>query len=151
MKYKNPDMDITVFYMDIQNTDKNFPIFYEQCKTDLRFVRNIPVDIYPLENDRLKMRYMGEEGAPIDEEFDLVVLSVGIMPGSDNGKLSESLGIGLDQDGFFASTDKLNRTSTAKDGVFVAGTVEGPKTIAASMAHAGQAACEVMKYLGGAK
>ncbi len=151
MKHKNPDTDATVFYMDIQNTDKNFPVFYEKCKSDMRFVRNIPVDIYPMENDRLRMRYMREEdGLPVDEEFDLVVLSIGIMPSPENNKLSELLDINLNEDGFFL-TDNMNRTTTSKDGIFIAGTAEGPKTIVASMAHAGEAACEVMKYLGGAK
>jgi heterodisulfide reductase subunit A len=148
-KYKNSDIDITIFYMDIQNTGKNFPVFYEKCKSDMRFVRNIPVDIYPIEDDKLQMRYMNDEdGLPVKEVFDMVVLSIGIMPGSDNKKLSELLNIDLNKDGFFACKDKFNRTSTSKDGIFIAGTVQGPKTIAASMAHATQAAGEVKKYLG---
>ena len=148
-KYKNADIDITVFYMDIQNTGKNFPVFYEKCKSDMRFVRNIPVDIYPIEDDKLQMRYMNDEdGLPVKEVFDMVVLSIGIMPGSDNKKISELLNIDLNKDGFFACKDKFNRTSTSKDGIFIAGTVQGPKTIAASMAHATQAAGEVKKYLG---
>jgi heterodisulfide reductase subunit A2 len=148
-KYKNADIDITVFYMDIQNTGKNFPVFYEKCKSDMRFVRNIPVDIYPIEDDKLQMRYMNDEdGLPVKEVFDMVVLSIGIMPGSDNKKISELLNIDLNKDGFFACKDKFNRTSTSKDGIFIAGTVQGPKTIAASMAHAAQAAGEVKKYLG---
>jgi heterodisulfide reductase subunit A2 len=148
-KYKNADIDITVFYMDIQNTGKNFPVFYEKCKSDMRFVRNIPVDIYPIEDDKLQMRYMNDEdGLPVKEVFDMVVLSIGIMPGSDNKKISELMNIDLNKDGFFACKDKFNRTSTSKDGIFIAGTVQGPKTIAASMAHATQAAGEVKKYLG---
>lgn len=149
IKNNNPDTDITIFYMDIQNVGKNFSEFYEKCKLDLRFIRNIPVDIYPMEDDRLCLRYMGEDdGLAVDEEFDLVVLSIGIMPGHDNSKLSELLGVNLNEDGFFLSTDKLNRSTTSKEGIFLVGTTEGPKTIAASMAHAGQTACEAMKYLG---
>ena len=151
-KYKNPDTEITIFYMDIQNAGKNFPIFYEKCKSDMRFVRNIPVDIYPIKDDKLEMRYMNDDdGLSVKEVFDMVVLSIGIMPGSDNAQLSELLDINLNKDGFFACKDKFNRTSTSKDGIFIAGTVQGPKTIAASMAHATQAAGEVMKYLGVSK
>ena len=152
IKHKNTDADIAVFYMDIQNTGKDFSAFHEKCKSNLRFIRNIPVDVYPMEDDKLKMRYMNDDdGLPVDETFDLVVLSVGIMPGSDNNMLSKSLGVNLNSDGFFAGMDILNRTSTSKNGIFVAGTAEGPKTIPASMAHAGQAAGEVMKYLGVSK
>ena len=149
VKYKNAEAQISIFYMDIQNTGKNFSCFYQKCQENMNFVRNIPVDIFPLENDRLKMRYLNEEdGQPIEEEFDLVVLSVGITPGADNESLAGALGIGLTKDGFVAGNDSLNRTLTASQGVFIAGTVEGPKTIAGSMAHAGQAALEAMKYLG---
>jgi heterodisulfide reductase subunit A2 len=152
VKFNNEDADISMFYMDIQNTGKNFPVFYEKCKADMNFVRTIPVDVFPIEDDRLKMRYLDEEnGKPVEDEFDLIVLSVGITPGADNEALGQLLGIGLNQDGFVASTDTLNRTATAADGVFMAGTIEGPKTIAASIAHAGHAAREVMKYLGVSK
>ena len=152
MKHKDSEMDITVFYMDIQNTGNDFPAFYDKCRTDLNFVRNIPVDVYPMENDRLRMRFMDEaEGAPTDAEFDLLVLSIGIMPGADNKTLAGLFGLELNQDGFFAPPDSLNTALTAAKGVFLAGTVQGPKTIANSMAHAGQSAREVIKYLGGAQ
>ncbi|CAN2039545.1 4Fe-4S ferredoxin [Candidatus Magnetomoraceae bacterium gMMP-15] len=149
LKFVKPETEITVFYMDIQNASKNFSAFYEKCKEELNFVRNIPVDMYPSETDGLRTRYADESGAPIDDEFDLVVLSIGITPNADNNQLSELLGIELNLDGFFLSNDLLNKTITSQDGIFIAGTAQGPKSIPASMAHAGQAACEVMKYLGG--
>jgi heterodisulfide reductase subunit A2 len=150
-KHQNPDLDVTIFYMDIQNTSNNFPAFYAQCKEDFRFVRNIPVDMYEAEEGRIRTRFMGEstDGA-VDEEFDLVVLSVGIMPGGDNQALSETLGLTLNTDGFIQSADKLNIAKSGVDGIFLAGTVTGPRTIAGSMAQAGQSACDVIKYLGGA-
>ena len=149
LKHKNPDLDITVFYMDIQNTGKSFPAFYETCKNDIRFIRSIPVDIFPVENDNLKMRLFDEsEGTPVMETFDLVVLSIGIMPNAENTDIAGRLGIELDEDGFFKSADAFNKTSTSNNGIFIAGTAQGPKTIAASMAQAGQAASGVLTYLG---
>ncbi len=149
LKHKNPDLDITVFYMDIQNTGKSFPVFYETCKNDIRFIRSIPVDIFPVENDNLNMRLFDEaEGTPAMETFDMVVLSIGIMPNSENEKIAAQLNIALDSDGFFKNSDELNKTSTSNDGMFIAGTAQGPKNIAASMAQAGQAASGVLKYLG---
>ncbi len=150
MKYKDPELDITVFYMDIQNTGNDFPVFYQQCKDEMKFVRNIPVDMYAAEDDRIRTRYMTAEGISqaVEDEFDLVVLSIGIMPGEDNAVLSELAGTPLNSDGFFACADKLNRSATGQKGVFVAGTASGPKTIAESIVNAGQSAGEVMKYLG---
>ncbi len=143
IKYKNPDVDITVFYMDIQNTGKDFNEFYEKAKADFNFVRNIPIDIYPNKNDTLRTRYLKEDGVPCDDIFDMIVLSVGIMPGGDNQKMADILKLELDHNGFV-------KQSSSK-GIFIAGTVGGPKTIAASIAHAGQAASEVIKYLKEAK
>ena len=151
MRHKDPELDVTIFYMDIQNTGNDFPAFYEQCRNDLTFVRNIPVDVYPLENDRLQTRFMDDEGNPVNAEFDMLVLSIGIMPGADNAALAEQFGLSLNPDGFFAASNSLNAVGTAADGVFLAGTVQGPKNIANSMAHAGQSAREVLKYLGGAR
>jgi heterodisulfide reductase subunit A len=149
IKHKNPDTEIAIFYMDVQNTGNNFPTFYEKVKLDLRLIRIIPSDIYSTKDNKLCLQYMGEDdGLPVKEEFDLVVLSIGIMPGSDNKTLSELLGLNLDEDGFFLCSDEKNKSSTSKDGIFIAGTAEGPKSIVTSMAHAGQAAGEAMKYLG---
>lgn len=142
VKHDNPDADVSMFYIDIQNTGKEFPVFYENIKENVRFVRTIPVDIYPLEDDRLELRHMAEtEGAPTNEDYDLVVLSVGIMPGKDTKKISEVSGIAVNQDGFLD-------TPSADTGCFIAGTAAGPGSIAATMADAGKTAFEALKYLG---
>jgi heterodisulfide reductase subunit A2 len=148
MKQQNPDAKITVFYMDIQNIDHCFPSFYRQCLSDLTFVRTVPVDMFQADDDRIRTRYMsGNGGEPVEAEFDMVVLSVGIMPGDDNAAMAELLHTELNRFGFAASVDKLNATMTNQKGVFLAGTVQGPKDIADSIAHAGNAAGEVIKYL----
>ncbi len=90
------------------------------------------------------------DGAPIQDIFDLVVLSVGITPGDQTPVIAEKLKLDLNADGFIDSVDQLNQTKTSQQGIFVAGTASGPKTITDSMAHAGQSACEVMNYLRGA-
>jgi heterodisulfide reductase subunit A2 len=152
IKKKNPETDITIFYMDIQNIGKDFPIFYEQLKSDLHFVRTIPVDMIPDQEGGLKTRYMNEvDGIPVNEIFDMVVLSIGIMPGSDNESLADFFNLELDGDGFISDHKGFDRCLTSSDGVFVAGTVESPKDIAASKAQAGNAASDVLQYVRGSK
>ncbi len=148
LKEKNPDLDITIFYMDIQNTGNNFPTFYQKCKDGLKFVRTIPVDMYHVDGDRIQTRFMAEtDGTPVEETFDMIVLSVGIMPGSDNAALADLLDIELGGDGFAAGADETNTVATKQTGIFLAGTIEGPKTIETTMAHAGQSAGQVIDYL----
>ena len=70
------------------------------------------------------------------------------MPGKSNNKLSEIFALDLNESGFFNTSDKLNNALTSKQGVFLAGTSAGPSDIATSIAQSGQAASEVIKYLG---
>lgn len=148
-KHRQPESEVTVFYMDIQNIGKSFTSFNHSCKSDFRFIRAIPVDVFETGDKGLMIRTFDEaEGTAVMENFDMLVLSTGILPNRQNPVMAELLGIGLDMDGFFAAEAPLNRTATTREGIFIAGTAGGPNSIAGSMAQAGQAAEEVLKYLG---
>ncbi len=147
--HRDPEVKITIFYMDLQNCGKNFAKFYERCKNHVRFVRFMPGDIFQGEEARLILCYGDEkDGHAVREPFDLVVLSVGIMPGLGNVSLANMLKIDLDTYGFFAFAHSVDKTSTSQEGIFLAGTAQGPKDIVDSMVHAGQAAQRVAEYLG---
>jgi heterodisulfide reductase subunit A len=149
IRYRHPEIEVTIFYMDIQNCGKDFSKFYERCKDSIRFVRFMPGDIFQGERDELILCYGNEkDGRAVRESFDLVVLSVGIMPGSSNTALADMLRLDLDAHGFFSFADVLDSTSTSQPGIFLAGTAQGPKDIADSMAQAGRAAQRVARYLG---
>ena len=112
-------------------------------------MRFMPGEIFQGEDDPLILCYGDEkDGRAVRESFDLVVLSVGIMPGSSNVSLADTLHLDLDEHGFFAFADPLDKTSTNQEGVFLAGTAQGPKDIADSIGQAGQAAQRAARYLG---
>jgi len=149
IRHRHPETKVSIFYMDIQNCGKNFSKFYKRCKDSIRFVRFMPGDIFQGDQDQLILFYGDEkDGHAVREPFDLVVLSVGIMPGSSNAGLADMLKLDLDEHGFFSFADPLDSTSTSQPGIFLAGTAQGPKDIADSMAQAGQAARRVGQYLG---
>jgi len=149
IRHRSPETKVSVFYMDIQTFGNDFPRFYRECESDLRMIRCMPGHIFQGDNDRLILRYVDEkDGGPVKEVFDLVVLSIGIMPGETNKRVAELLGLRLDENGFFAVSNGFKRTSTNQEGIFLAGTSQGPKSILDSMAHAGHAAREVARYLG---
>ena len=79
--------------------------------------------------------------------FDLVVLAVGIGPGTDNPELAASLELELSSAGFFQAADPQNRSLTSQPGLFLAGAAEGPKDIAACLIQAMGAARQVSQYL----
>ena len=149
IRHRRPEIKVTIFYMDIQNCGKDFSEFYERCKDSMRFVRFMPGDIFQGERDELILcRGDEKDGHIVREAFDLVVLSVGIMPGLSNTALADMLRLNLDEHGFFSFADALDSTSTSQPGIFLAGTAQGPKDIADSMAQAGRAAQRVAQYLG---
>jgi len=146
IKMRCPETDISFFYIDIQTFGKEFEPFYQTVQSELRMIRVIPGDIYPAENDRLKVTYYDAAEKQIhDELFDLIVLSVGITPSEDNRSMAELLQLEIGDEGFLKPLDQT--TAAAPQGVFAAGTACGPMSIADSIASAGQAALAAAAYL----
>lgn len=149
IRWRQPNVRVTMFYIDIQTFGKDFLKSYEKWHTDVRLIRMIPGDIYQIEGDRLCISFMDSQTHHVlDEEFDMAILSIGIMPAMDNEALAEVLQIELDSNGFMATTDHLDNTKTSREGVYLAGTSQGPRDIADAVAHAGRAAWEAAKYIG---
>ncbi len=151
VKHKVPDTDVWVFFIDIQNVGKETKAFLSDIRSKVKFVNAVPIDIFCGENDVIKVYYKDQQENRKFEEFDLVVLSIGITPNLDNKKLAHIIGLEVGDDGFFRSKSYLNPCLASKDGVFLAGTVTGPKNILDSISHAKSAVSETLTYLGGTK
>jgi heterodisulfide reductase subunit A len=148
IKYQNPDARVTIFYIDLQTAGKGFAQFYEDYKKSIRFVRGVPVEILEIAPGELEVRFEDmSQGRVCRDIFDLVVLSVGISPRMNSWELARMLGINLSEEGFFEVKDSLSPNETNVDGIFVAGTCEGPKDIPDSIAHGIAAASKVMQVL----
>ncbi|MBW2709578.1 MAG: FAD-dependent oxidoreductase, partial [Deltaproteobacteria bacterium] len=81
-----------------------------------------------------------ETGEFIEEEFDLVVLSVGMEISPQVVELAENIGLDLNEDNF-CSTEPFSPVNASIDGVFVCGAFQGPKDIPQSIMEASAAAC----------
>jgi heterodisulfide reductase subunit A len=139
----HPEIQITLFYMDIQNFGKDFDRYYEEAKNRIRLIRGLPGDFYPAGNDSISVSFYGEETQrTTTEDFDMLILSVGMTPPASQGSLKEMLGLSLDKDGFLTTPEQA-----ASRGVFVAGSAEGPMDVSESITHGKRAALEVAKYL----
>lgn len=148
IQHHHAEAEITIFYMDLQTAGKGFGEFYEECKDRFRFVRGLPVEVRPVSNDGLEVRYedvLAERA--MRETFDTVVLSVGMGPREDASRLADLLGIDVDEYGFLNAQDPLKTCRTNVEGIFLAGACQGSKTIADCMAHATQAATQAIDLL----
>ena len=148
IKYQSPDTQVTIFYIDLQTTGKGFAQFYEEYKESIRFVRGVPVEIVQTVSGELEVKFEDiSQGKVCRDTFDLVVLSVGISPGRNTWDLAKVLGINLADDGFFDTKGPLSSSETNVDGIFVAGTCQGPRDIPDSIAHGTAAASKAIQVL----
>jgi heterodisulfide reductase subunit A len=133
-KEKHPGADIYIFYMDIRAFGKGYEEFYQAAQEDygVKFLKGRPAKIE--EDPKTKILFLNVEdtmlGMNLDMEMDLVVLSVGMEPPEDADELQKILRLNRTADGFFMEAHpKLRPVDTLTGGMFLAGTVQGPKDI----------------------
>jgi len=147
IKERYPDAEITIFYIDIRAFGRMYEEFYRRVQEKgVRFIRGKVGEVIENENGNLIVSYESTlEGEIREEEFDLVVLSIGM---EGNRDLATKLGIGIGEDGFFeVAHPKLKPAETNVRGIFLAGCASGPKDIQDSVASAGLAASKAAQLL----
>ncbi|MFB0502513.1 MAG: FAD-dependent oxidoreductase [Candidatus Bathyarchaeia archaeon] len=143
----------TIFYIDLRAYGKDFDKYIERAKEEygVRFVRcRVAVVEEMPGNQDLRIRYETEDGRLHDEEFDLVVLSLGFTPSENVGKLAKTLGVKLNEYGF-CKIQPFHPLETSKPGVFVCGMFSSPKDIPETVTQASAAAASVGELLSSAR
>lgn len=149
IRHESPDTRVTVFYIDLQTAGKGFARFFDEYKGYIRFVRGVPVEIVEAASGEMEVKFEDiSSGQVCRESFDLVVLSVGMLPRRDSWDLARILGVDMADDGFFDTATSVGSNDTGVGGIFLAGACQGPKDIADSVAHGIGAASRVMELLG---
>ena len=148
-----PGAQTTIFYMDIRSYGKGFDRFVERAKDKhkTRFIcgRIASVEENP-KNDNLDIQYITQEGVMQREQFDLLVLSVGLEPSESSKEAARRLGAGLDERGFL-KVDTFLPVDSSRSGVFACGSISGPKDIPESVMEASGAASAAAALLGEAE
>ena len=147
------ELDATIFYMDIRAHGKDFDQYYERAKSQegIHYVKSIPSRIVQMPASKnLRVRFVDEGGRLQEQQFDLVVLSVGMEAGATAEALASRVGIELNKFGFCA-TSRLSPLETSRPGVFVAGAFQEPKDIPETVTQASGAASQAMQLLAPAR
>jgi heterodisulfide reductase subunit A len=145
-----PMADVTIYYLNIRSFGKGFEEFYEQAKgMGVNFVKGKIGKITEKENGNLILRYEDiNENVVKENEHDMVLLSVGVLPNTDSNLIFADGELELDQFNFVHQADPLaSPAKTSIEGVFVAGTATGPMDIPDSILSAGSASAEAISYL----
>ncbi len=140
-KEHDAGVECTVFHNDIRAYGKDFERYYQRAQElpGVRFIRSYASIVR--EDPRTKnvtIRYSTPDQGVKEEEFDLVVLSVGLTPPPDVQELAAKFGVDLGDHGFIRATPS-DPVQTSRPGVFVSGAFQGPTDIPESVYSASAA------------
>lgn len=150
-KALGPDVEMTVFYMDMRTFGKEFESY--KAKAERNGVRLINSRIHsviaadPLNpQGELAVEYMNSDGQLVPEKFDMMVLAVGARPPRNAARLAEAAGVERNSHGFL-QTEEFGPSRTTRLGVFAAGSAGAPRDIAESVITAGAAAAGASRLI----
>jgi heterodisulfide reductase subunit A len=145
-------LEATVFFMDIRSHGKDFERYYNKAKDQgIQFIRSRIHTVDPiLGSDDLRITYITEKGEVVNEDFDMVVLSVGLEISQETIAQSQKLNLALDHYNFLQSSS-FTPVATSVPGIFGCGVVSGPKDIPQSVVEASAAACAAARNLASAR
>jgi heterodisulfide reductase subunit A len=142
-------LDTAIFYIDIRTHGKDFEKFLIRARDEMgvRFIKSRINNILPGEEEGdLKIRFTDEAGGIVQEDFDMVVLSVGLDIQQESIDLVKKINVGLNHYNF-VNTNSFEPVQTTKPGVFVCGVFQGPKDIPETVMQASAAAAAASSLL----
>ncbi len=145
-----PDVDPCIFYQDVRADGKGYEEFYANAREhNVRFVRGRVAEIVPSNNAVVVKAEDTVLGMQVEEEFDLVVLSLGMIPSAGNEELSKLFSIHLGSDGFLLEKHfKLRPVDSAREGIYLCGCTLGPKDIRETVLESMSAAAKALSFIG---
>lgn len=145
----DPGVEARIFFMDLRAFGKGYYRYHQDASSRLgvKFsrCRVSSVKEHP-KTKNLTVIGQTEDGKFITEEFDLVVLSIGLVPPPLSKDLAQTLGISLDAHGFCQGNGFFPVT-TSREGVYTCGAFGGPKDIPETVTEAQAAALRASTYV----
>jgi heterodisulfide reductase subunit A-like polyferredoxin len=158
----DPNTEIRIFMMDMRAFSKNYEAYYQRVR-ERQGVEYTRCRISSLKqnpaNKNLKIKYFERAALPgghdvslpadaamQEEEFDMVVLSVGMEIAPEVRQLGDNFGIDMDKNGF-CLTEQYNPLQTSRPGVYAIGPFREPRDISESIVEASGAAAAAGAFL----
>ena len=152
IKEHERESKVYIFYTDIRAFGKGFREFVNRAKKEwgIEYFRAKPSEIRedPKTRDLLIKYEDTLTGEMNNLQVDLVVLCTALVPPQDNQSLAETLGVKVDEYGFFEVQHQLQTPLDATaPGIFLCGCCQGPKDIPDSIAQAKGAAARAAEFI----
>jgi len=150
-KNHHPHIETVIFHNDIRTFGKGLEDLYERAKRmGVKFIRGrSPLIKENPENHNLIVTYLSD-GKLRQEEFEMVILSVGVLPQRTNRKMSELFGLELNHHGFF-EVSPFYPLKDGKRGIFVSGNTIAPMDIPDTICSTSAVAAQVAELLAPAR
>ncbi len=145
------DASCTIFHNDIRSYGKDFERFYQRTEAlpGIRFIRSyVSIDREDPVTKNVTVRYSTTDDGVKEEEFDMVVLSVGLVPPAGLKNFADTFGIELNEHGY-CKINPFNPLETTRRGIFVSGAFQGPMDIPEAVftaSGAGSMCGEILSY-----
>jgi len=150
-EHSHDPLEVAIFFMDMRTFGKDFERYYERAKTQgVRFIRSRVHTVDPDPDGGVVLNYVTEDGKPMAEPFDLLVLSHGLQISAETVDLAHRLGVELDHYKF-AKTSSFTPVATKRPGIYACGVFTGPKDIPISVMEASAAASAASSKLAPAR
>ncbi|MCP4537223.1 MAG: CoB--CoM heterodisulfide reductase iron-sulfur subunit A family protein [Chloroflexi bacterium] len=145
-----PDLDVTVYFMDIRAHGKDFDEYFDGVESlpGVTYRRCMVSSVHQYQQTRnLMLNYVTESGDIKEEDFDMVVLSVGFAPPVGFRQLGQALGVEMNAYGFCV-TDTFAPSASSQPGILVGGAFREPKDIPETVVEASAVAAQAARLLG---
>jgi len=151
IREKYPNVDVTVFYIDVRTPGKGFDEFQRRAVEEygVHYVRG-QVGKVVVDGDGKLTVFASDlnSGRHLMLFPDLVVLAAAVKPAPDARKLATMLTASIDNDDFYVEAHpKLRPVESPTAGIFLSGMCQGPKDIPETVSQAGAAAAKVIGLL----
>jgi len=142
------ELQCDIFFMDMRAFSKGFEQYYRRAQElGVNYIRcRVPIIEEISGNRNLVIKYLAEDDKKVSQEYDMVILSVGIQPPKEVKLFAERFGIALNQFGF-CTTSVFRPAESSRNGIFVAGPFTEPKDIPETVMQASAAASQVLALL----
>jgi heterodisulfide reductase subunit A len=137
-KDHDADMEAMIFHNDIRSYGKDFERFYQRAENlpGVTFIRSyVSVGREIPDSKNVTIRYATIDDGVKEEEFDLIVLGVGLVPPVNVEKFADIFGIELNAHQF-CNTNATTPINTSRPGIFISGAFAGPLDIPESVVGA---------------
>ena len=147
-EHAGQDLECDIFFMDLRAFGKGFDEYYQKGQElGVDYIRCRPPKIEEVpETKNLIIQFLNEQDQKASREYDMVVLSVGMVPPHSAKEISEKFGIELDENNF-CKASTFDPVESTREGIYVAGPFTEPKDIPETIMQVSGASSKVLSLL----